>query len=95
VYNVSSRDTRKWVEKQNKTQRAKLKKEEMARIRRLVETSYECDPRVQRFRQDDKESKLAQKQARQNAIIARKEEEERVSILIIIVLIAQARNQLP
>ncbi|KAF4530705.1 hypothetical protein B566_EDAN004946 [Ephemera danica] len=71
------RDTRKWVEKQNKTARAKLKKEEMARIRRLVETAYECDPRVQRFRQQDRDSKIALKQARQNAIQAKREEEEK------------------
>jgi DnaJ family protein C protein 2 len=75
---LTSRDTRKWVEKQNKAARAKLKKEEMARIRRLVETAYECDPRVQRFRQQDRDSKIALKQARQNAIQARREEEEKV-----------------
>jgi DnaJ homolog subfamily C member 2 len=56
------------VEKQNKVQRAKMKKEEMARIRKLVDMAHEADPRVIRFRQQDKEAKLAQKAARQSAI---------------------------
>ncbi|CAB3386722.1 Hypothetical predicted protein [Cloeon dipterum] len=73
----SDRDTRKWVEKQNKVQRAKLKREEMARIRKLVDMAHEADPRVLRFRQQDKEAKQAQKAARQSAIQARKDEEER------------------
>ncbi|XP_059489975.1 dnaJ homolog subfamily C member 2 [Neocloeon triangulifer] len=73
----SDRDTRKWVEKQNKAQRAKLKKEEMTRIRKLVDMAHEADPRVIKFRQQDKEAKQAQKAARQSAIQARKEEEER------------------
>lgn len=64
----SSRDTRKWVEKQNKVQRAKLKKEEMARIRKLVDVAHEADPRIIKFRQQDKEAKLAHKAAKQSAI---------------------------
>ncbi|KAI5636534.1 dnaJ domain-containing protein [Phthorimaea operculella] len=58
--------------------RAKLKKEEMARIRSLVDLAYAHDPRIQRFKQEDKDKKLAAKQARQNAVQAKKAEEERL-----------------
>lgn len=72
-----AREERKWIEKQNKAVRAKLKKEEMARIRSLVDTAYSLDPRVLKFKQDDKDRKLAAKQAKKEAVRARIEEEER------------------
>ncbi|XP_050352618.1 dnaJ homolog subfamily C member 2 [Nymphalis io] len=74
----SDREERRWIEKQNKAARAKLKKEEMARIRSLVDLAYANDPRIQRFKQEDKDKKLAAKRARQDAIQAKKAEEERI-----------------
>lgn len=61
----ADRDERRWIEKQNKAARAKLKKEEMARVRSLVDMAYANDPRIQRFKQEDKDKKLAAKRARQ------------------------------
>lgn len=61
----ADREERRWIEKQNKAARAKLKKEEMARIRSLVDLAYANDPRIQRFKQEDKDKKLAAKRARQ------------------------------
>lgn len=61
----ADREERRWIEKQNKAARAKLKKEEMARIRSLVDLAYAHDPRIQYFKQEDKEKKLAAKRARQ------------------------------
>jgi len=40
----------------------------MTRIRKLVDMAHEADPRIIKFRQQDKDAKLAQKAARQNAI---------------------------
>ncbi|RZF43505.1 hypothetical protein LSTR_LSTR005241 [Laodelphax striatellus] len=72
------REERKWIEKQNKAVRAKRKKEEMVRIRGLVDLAYSIDPRIAKFKQEDKDKKVAAKKAKQDAARARQEEEERV-----------------
>ncbi|XP_075230509.1 dnaJ homolog subfamily C member 2 [Lycorma delicatula] len=72
------RDERKWIEKQNKAARAKLKKEEMVRIRNLIDLAYSIDPRINKFKLEDKEKKLAMKKAKQDAARQRQEEEERL-----------------
>lgn len=69
---------RRYIERVNKAARAKLKKEEMARIRSLVDLASELDPRVLKFKNDDKEKKLAHKKAKQDAAKAKQEEEERI-----------------
>jgi len=72
------RDERRYIDKQNKAARGKLKKEEMARVRSLVDLAYEIDPRIAKFRNDDKEKRLAFKRAKQEAARAKVEEEERL-----------------
>lgn len=72
-----NREERRWIEKQNRAARQKRKREEMQRIRQLVDTAYACDPRVQRFKEEERERKLAQKRARQEATRARQEMEEK------------------
>lgn len=52
----------------------------MSRLRSLVDAAYACDPRILRFKEEDKQKKLDDKKAKQDAVRARKEEEERVRI---------------
>ena len=73
------RDMRKWIEKKNKATRAKRKKEEMTRIRSLVDMAYNTDPRIKKFQQDDKDRKTAAKKAKQEAAKAKQQEEERIA----------------
>lgn len=73
------RDMRKWIEKKNKAARAKRKKEEMARIRALVDMAYNADPRIKKFQQEDKDKKTAAKKAKQEAAKARIQEEKRIA----------------
>lgn len=47
----------------------------------ITDNAYACDPRIQRFKDEEKEKKLAQKRAKQEAARQRAEEEERVGIL--------------
>lgn len=70
------RDERRWIDKQNKAMRAKRKKEEMARIRQLVDLAYNNDPRIVRFKKEEKDKKMAAKKAKQTAAQALKEQEE-------------------
>lgn len=72
------RDERRWIEKQNKVIRQKRKKEEMSRIRALVDLAYNNDPRITKFKQEEKDRKMAAKMAKLSAAQAQKAEEERV-----------------
>ncbi|KAG7169401.1 DnaJ subfamily C member 2-like [Homarus americanus] len=72
------REERRWIEKQNKVERARRRKEEMARLRRLVDNTYACDSRIAKFKEDEKERRLAHKKAKAEAIRQKVEEEERI-----------------
>ncbi|KAM7437269.1 DnaJ (Hsp40) [Porites harrisoni] len=72
-----NRDERRWIEKQNKVMRQKKKKEEVTRIRNLVDNAYTCDSRIKKFKEDEKERKLAEKKAKEDAARAAAEEKER------------------
>ncbi|PSN57876.1 DnaJ subfamily C member 2 [Blattella germanica] len=52
-------------------------KDQAQGIRSLVDTAYNLDPRIQRFKQEDKDRKFAAKQAKKIAARARQEEEDR------------------
>lgn len=71
------RDERRWIEKENKAARIKRKKEEMLRIRTLVDLAYNNDKRIQKFKYEEKEKKLALKRAKMDAAQAMKAEQER------------------
>jgi len=74
----SDRDERRWIEKNNRVQRAERKKEEMKRIRTLVDNAYNSDPRIIKFREAEKQEKEDRKKAKVDAAKARKAEEERI-----------------
>ncbi|KAJ1161687.1 hypothetical protein NDU88_002169 [Pleurodeles waltl] len=67
------RDERRWIEKQNRAARAQRKKEEMNRIRTLVDSAYASDPRIKKFKEEEKARKEGEKKAKADA--KRKEQE--------------------
>ncbi|XP_061570061.1 dnaJ homolog subfamily C member 2 isoform X2 [Cololabis saira] len=71
------RDERRWIEKQNRASRAQRKKEEMNRIRTLVDTAYSCDPRIKKFKEEEKARKESEKKAKAEAKKREQEEKER------------------
>ncbi|KAG5845662.1 dnaJ homolog subfamily C member 2 [Anguilla rostrata] len=71
------RDERRWIEKQNRASRAQRKKEEMNRIRTLVDTAYSCDPRIKKFKEEEKARKESEKKAKVEAKRREQEEKER------------------
>merc|ERR1712195_163509 len=74
----SDRDERRWIEKNNWVKRNESKKEEMKRLRKLVDNAYNSDIRIAKFMENDKQEKAAKKQAKQDLIRERKEAEEKV-----------------
>lgn len=72
-----NREERRWMEKQNRAARAQRKKEEMQRIRQLVDNAYQSDPRIVKFKEEEKQRKAEQKRAKQESIKAKKLEEEK------------------
>ncbi|KAL0963063.1 hypothetical protein UPYG_G00349210 [Umbra pygmaea] len=72
------RDERRWIEKQNRAARATRKKEEMNRLRTLVDTAYSLDPRIKKFKDDEKARKENEKKAKADAKRKDQEEKERV-----------------
>jgi len=69
---------RREIDKINKAQRKEKKAEETKRIRKLVDNAYNSDPRIAKFREEEKNEKLAKKKAKADQAKARKDEEERV-----------------
>eukprot|EP00795_Rhopilema_esculentum_P002392 gene2392-18036_t len=64
---AESREERRWMEKQNRRKRQSRKKEELARIRLLVDTAYANDPRIKKFAEERKQRKLQDKKAKEEA----------------------------
>ncbi|KAG9313729.1 hypothetical protein JVU11DRAFT_6082 [Chiua virens] len=56
-----SRDDKRYTEKKNKTERARRKKEDTARLRSLVDLTLSLDPRIKRIKQEEKEAREAKK----------------------------------
>lgn len=59
------REERRWMEVQNMRIRKKKLAEEVARVRRLVDTAEKLDPRLKRWKADDAEAVAAEKRRRQ------------------------------
>jgi DnaJ family protein C protein 2 len=56
-----SRDDKRYTEKKNKNERARLKKEDIARVRSLVDLTMSSDPRIKRIKQEEKAAREAKK----------------------------------
>ena len=48
----------------------------------FADNCYACDPRIARYKEDEKQKKLAEKQAKRDAAKAKADEEERVRTYI-------------
>ena len=61
-YNLQhSRDDKRYTEKKNKTERARRKKEDTARLRNIVDVALSADPRIKRIKQEEKEAREAKR----------------------------------
>ncbi|KAJ7746575.1 DnaJ-domain-containing protein [Mycena metata] len=58
-----SRDDKRYTEKKNKSERARRKKEDIARVRGIVDLCLSVDPRIKHIKQHEKEAREAKKTA--------------------------------
>jgi DnaJ family protein C protein 2 len=59
-----SRDDKRYTEKKNKSERARRKKEDTARLRTLVDLTLSADPRIKRIKQEEKDAREAKKKTK-------------------------------
>ncbi|KAJ3556537.1 hypothetical protein NP233_g11955 [Leucocoprinus birnbaumii] len=76
-----NRDDKRYTEKKNKSERARRKKEDTAKLRGLVDLTLSLDPRIKRIKQEEKEAREAKKRGNTPGAPAKKtkqqEEEEK------------------
>ncbi|KAF9036309.1 hypothetical protein BJ165DRAFT_1533150 [Panaeolus papilionaceus] len=76
-----SRDDKRYTEKKNKTERARRKKEDIAKVRGLVDLALSLDPRIKRIKEEEKAAREAKKKGSAPGAPAKKtkqqEEEEK------------------
>ena len=77
VESASSREEKRQFIRENEKKQAGKKKEEMARVRKLVEDAMRKDPRMVRMRKEEEEAKKLKKNAKANAQKQREEEERK------------------
>lgn len=56
-----NRDDKRFTEKKNKSERARMKKEDNTRLRELVDSVLANDPRIKRIKEQEKAARLAKK----------------------------------
>ncbi|KAF9566016.1 hypothetical protein EC968_003912 [Mortierella alpina] len=62
-----SRDDKRYFEKKNKAERAKLKKEDNARLREIVDQALSLDPRIKIFKEQANKQRNAKKREKEEA----------------------------
>eukprot|EP01104_Vermistella_antarctica_P004501 TRINITY_DN14937_c0_g1_i1.p1 TRINITY_DN14937_c0_g1~~TRINITY_DN14937_c0_g1_i1.p1 ORF type:complete len:708 (+),score=245.66 TRINITY_DN14937_c0_g1_i1:102-2225(+) len=76
VEEADSREEKRWMERQNKNKVKEMKREDVKRIAGLVETAYQCDPRVKRRKIEIELEKQRKKLAKRDAARKRKQDVE-------------------
>lgn len=71
-----SRDDKRYTEKKNKSERARRKKEDTARLRSIVDLCLGLDPRIKRIKQEEKDARDAKKKAKGTPAQSAKAKEE-------------------
>ncbi|KAI9202380.1 uncharacterized protein BJ171DRAFT_514822 [Polychytrium aggregatum] len=74
---IENREERRYLDKKNKAARTKRKKEDNARVIRLVEQAFKLDPRIQQFKDAEKAAKDAKKREKEAVQKAAEEEARR------------------
>lgn len=71
-----NRDDKRYTEKKNKSERARRKKEDIARLRGIVDVCLSVDPRIKRIKQEEKEAREAKRKGKTGTPQNQKAKEE-------------------
>lgn len=71
---AESREEKRWIDRKNKSARQKLKKEDIGRLNKLVEQAFSLDPRIRKFKSEEKAARDAKKNEKLFAAQAAAEE---------------------
>ncbi|KAL4247777.1 J-protein Zuotin/DnaJC2 [Abortiporus biennis] len=73
-----NRDDKRYTEKKNKSERARRKKEDTARLRQIVDLTLSLDPRIKRIKEEEKAAREAKKKGKGGAAngVSQKQKEE-------------------
>ncbi|CAG8455189.1 25047_t:CDS:10 [Dentiscutata erythropus] len=78
--NTDNRDDKRYIERKNKAERARYKKEDTIRLRKIIEDqALSLDLRIQKFKQEEKAAKEAKKKEKEDAIKNAKEAAQRAA----------------
>ncbi|RHZ45569.1 hypothetical protein Glove_669g3 [Diversispora epigaea] len=70
---TDNRDDKRYLERKNKTERAKHKKEDTQRLRKIIDQSLSLDPRILKFKQEERAAREAKKKQKEDAVKASQE----------------------
>lgn len=71
-----SRDEKRYRERKNRSERARKKTDDNARLRVIVDSAMQADPRLKKFKQEEKAAKEAKRKGKPNAVAAQQAQEE-------------------
>src|SRR5262249_14381607 len=77
MFTLFSRDDKRYTEKKNKSERARRKKEDTAKLRGFVDLTLSLDPRIKRIKQEEKEAREAKKRGGSGKKTKQQEAEEK------------------
>lgn len=75
-----NREEKRWLDKKNRTERAKRKKADIVRVNKLIEQALKYDPRIAMFKEADKLAKTAKKREAEAARVAEEKAAEEARI---------------
>lgn len=90
ISSYCSRDEKRHQEKKNKSERASRKKEDITRVRQLVDRALSLDPRIAKFKREEKAAKEAKRKGGPVVDSKKKEEDEAAAKVVAAQLAAEA-----
>lgn len=80
THGAENREEKRWLDRKNKTERAKRKKNDIIRVNKLVEQAFKLDPRVIKFKENDRLAKTAKKREKEEELLKQQQLEQELKL---------------